>query len=356
MKKVLFLSVLLFALCGMTTNGDCFINLGQTYTVPQGSTFSADQQEYLVGNLNVAGTYNNNSGLLVNNLNVSGTFNNNNDGGVTPSSGWYYEGLNVTVTPTGNYNQSGGGFTEGGSFLNQGTVQITGDQWWSGWVGNVFQNDGTLNVFGGRMDGATLINNGTINTTQKMDFLEYLNLNISNGIITNIVAKPGLIFNYDATRTANAYLGNKDYQLSGGGLLTRFNDVVAVTTNQSYTFTAQGAAWISFNYWWQMGVSPPPYQQGYDFDVLALQGGSGWQYIGQIDAYSSSTGWDTATFTLPESLQGAGTEIRFVLNDYPPETDPVLYLRAITTLEPTTMLLLGFGLFGLVGFRRKFRK
>jgi hypothetical protein len=116
---------------------------------------------------------------------------------------------------------------------------------------------------------------------------------------------------------------------------------------------------IDFDYWWEMYNEPPPYQQGYMFDVLALQGGEGWQYIGQIDTYGSSTDWGTTSLAVPENLWGTETEVRFVLNDYSPQTSPAVYLRDVRTgpvPEPSMVYLIGFGLIGFLALRRRFGK
>jgi hypothetical protein len=127
----------------------------------------------------------------------------------------------------------------------------------------------------------------------------------------------------------------------------------------SYTTEMTLGRTIGFDYWWEMYGEPPPYQQGYMFDVLALQGGEGWQYIGQIDTYGSSRDWGTTSLAVPENLWGTETEVRFVLNDYSPETRPVVYLRDVRTgpvPEPPTVLMLGFGLIGFLALRRRFRR
>ena len=114
---------------------------------------------------------------------------------------------------------------------------------------------------------------------------------------------------------------------------------------------------FSFDYWWQIDSMPPDYIPGeHLFDVLALQGGEGWQFIGQIAAYESFTAWLTASLAVPEELWGMKTQIRFVLTDYDPETNPTVYLMNVSGVsEPSTILLFGTALFGLLGFRRKSR-
>ena len=117
---------------------------------------------------------------------------------------------------------------------------------------------------------------------------------------------------------------------------------------------------ISFDYYWLMGEDPSPYN-GQSFDVLALQGGAGWKYIGQIAAYNSSTDWLTAMIAVPQEFWGLETQIRFVLSDFGPETDPTVYLRNISSSqpvpEPASMLLFGSGVivFGNY-FRRRLKK
>ena len=130
-----------------------------------------------------------------------------------------------------------------------------------------------------------------------------------------------------------------------------------VTPNNPIAFHFLLGQTFFFDYYWKMGINPPPYQPGYQFDVLALQAGEGWQFIGQIDAYGNSTGWQRALFQVPDNLQGQEVDVRFVLTDYDPTTDPIVFLDHINSLpEPYIFLLLGSGFVGLVGFRRKFRR
>jgi PEP-CTERM motif len=129
------------------------------------------------------------------------------------------------------------------------------------------------------------------------------------------------------------------------------------TEGSSFSKTITLGATLDFDYWFVMGITPPPYDGG-GFDALFTQDASaGYESLGSLYSYEDSPGWLSASLPVPVGLQGTTGLIVFGVDDFGPDTNPTVYLNNVggptNVPEPSTLFLLGSGLLGLVGYGRK---
>ncbi len=214
-----------------------------------------------------------------------------------------------------------------------------------------YSNLGNNSVVGTHIHGAGLVNTG--------DFINLGETSYWSG--TDYYSTQYARY-FDMGNGVQSYVTKDGSNCNGGGLYAwavRDGDFGPyVSSSVDYVADLTLSDTFSFDYYWQMGQEP----DGFNMDIFYFIDNS-WRLLGgDITFDGSLSEWETASFVVPEALRGLQTQIRFGVFDFGEYTDPTVYLRNIASNgtapvpEPATIILLGTGMLGIAGFRKKLKK
>jgi len=265
--------------------------------------------------------------------------------------------LNADITNYGTANLSGDGTRAvNGDVINNGTWESTNTtvSYDGSFINNnTFNSENSVQYFEELIIG----NNGAMTGRGDAPWFvkeAFSGLSILDDTVANILGEQDFSVYYNPLTTSNEYLGGLDYYLTGGGMLAALDGIVS-TDKYFIADHLTLSDTFNFDYWWEMGNEPTDP----NLDILFFYDNEWLSFGGLLPNFDgSSSDWETFSMYVPEWARGLETQIRFFLADAGQKTDPTVYLRNISSNpipEPSTILLVGVGLAGIAGIRRKLK-